>query len=109
MREIGHFIGGKEVNDSPTQAHHRYVIDFRDRSEEECRRSWPKLMELLDRKVKPERTRKKCGLGQQNKLFNGRRRLLVVRKRDNRVSRTATLARVNGLVSSFFFLLLTTR
>ena len=53
------YIGGKEVNDSPTHAHHRYVIDFRDRSEEECRREWPELMNLLDKKVKPERTRTK--------------------------------------------------
>ena len=27
------YIGGKEVNDSPTHAHHRYVINFGDRSE----------------------------------------------------------------------------
>ena len=53
------YIGGKEVNESPTHSHHRYVIDFRDRSEEECRREWPELMQLLDKKVKPERTRTK--------------------------------------------------
>jgi hypothetical protein len=53
------YIGGKEMNDSPTHAHYRYVIDFRDRSEEECRREWPDLMRLLDKKVKPERTRTK--------------------------------------------------
>jgi hypothetical protein len=53
------YIGGEEVNSSPTHAHHRYVIDFRDRSEEECRRDWPDLMSLVERKVKPERTRKK--------------------------------------------------
>ena len=54
------YIGGEEVNSSPTHAHHRYVIDFRDRSEEECRREWPELMLLVERKVKPERTRKKA-------------------------------------------------
>jgi hypothetical protein len=53
------YIGGEEVNSSPTHTHHRYVIDFRDRSEEECRREWPDLMSLVERKVKPERTRKK--------------------------------------------------
>jgi len=53
------YIGGEEVNSSPTHAHHRYVIDFRDRSEEDCRRDWPELMTLVERKVKPERTRKK--------------------------------------------------
>jgi hypothetical protein len=49
------YIGGKEVNDSPTHAHHRYVINFGDRTEEECRRRWPELMAIVERKVKPER------------------------------------------------------
>jgi hypothetical protein len=49
------YIGGKEVNDSPTHAHHRYVINFGDRSEEECRREWPELMGIVERKVKGTR------------------------------------------------------
>jgi hypothetical protein len=49
------YIGGKEVNDSPTHAHHRYVINFGERSEEECRRKWPELMAIVERKVKPGR------------------------------------------------------
>jgi type I restriction-modification system DNA methylase subunit len=53
------YIGGEEVNDSPTHAHHRYVIDFRDRSEEECRREWPEPMALLEKKVKPQRQERK--------------------------------------------------
>jgi hypothetical protein len=53
------YIGGEEVNSSPIHAYHRYVIDFRDRSEEECWREWPDLMSLVEKKVKPERTRKK--------------------------------------------------
>ena len=32
------YIGGEEVNNSPTHAHHRYVINFGERSEDECRR-----------------------------------------------------------------------
>ena len=28
------YIGGEEVNTSPTHAHHRYVINFEDMSEE---------------------------------------------------------------------------
>jgi hypothetical protein len=55
------YIGGEEVNSSPTHAHHRYVVDFRDRSEEECRSEWPDLMAVVERKVMPERTRKKPG------------------------------------------------
>ena len=49
------YIGGEEVNSSPTHAHHRYVINFGERSEEECRRAWPELLEIVERKVKPER------------------------------------------------------
>jgi hypothetical protein len=53
------YIGGEEVNSSPTHAHHRYVINFGERSEEGCRRYWPELMEIVERKVKPERYRLK--------------------------------------------------
>ncbi len=49
------YIGGEEVNSSPTHAHHRYVINFGERSEEECRRKWPELMAIVECKVKPER------------------------------------------------------
>jgi hypothetical protein len=45
------YIGGKEVNESPTHAHHRYVINFGDRSEEECRREWPELLAIVEKKV----------------------------------------------------------
>ena len=44
------YIGGEEVNDSPTHAHHRYVINFNDMSEEEAREGWPDLMRLVRRK-----------------------------------------------------------
>jgi hypothetical protein len=49
------YIGGEEVNSSPTHAHHRYVISFGERSEEECRREWPELMAIVEQKVKPGR------------------------------------------------------
>ena len=52
------YIGGEEVNDGPTQAHHRYVISFGEMSEEEARR-WPDLMRIVEEKVKPERMRQK--------------------------------------------------
>jgi hypothetical protein len=50
------YIGGEEVNKSPSHAHHRYVINFGERSEVECRRAWPELMAILELKVKPDRT-----------------------------------------------------
>jgi hypothetical protein len=51
------YIGGEEVNSSPIHAHHRCVVDFRDREEDCCRKQWPNLMNTLEKKVKSERTR----------------------------------------------------
>ena len=49
------YIGGQEVNTSPTHAHHRYVINFGEWSEEECRRRWPDLLAIVEERVKPIR------------------------------------------------------
>ncbi len=49
------YIGGEEVNTSPTHAPARYVINFGERSEEECRRRWPELLAIVEARVKPER------------------------------------------------------
>lgn len=49
------YIGGEEVNTSPAHAHHRFVINFGDRSEAECRSRWPDLMAIVEAKVKRER------------------------------------------------------
>jgi hypothetical protein len=49
------YIGGEEVNSSPTHEYHRYVINFFDRNEAECRQQWPELMRIVEEKVKPER------------------------------------------------------
>jgi hypothetical protein len=48
------YIGGEEVNVSPTHAHHRYVINFEDMSEDEAWK-WPDLMTIVKHRVKPER------------------------------------------------------
>ena len=48
------YIGGSEVNTSPTHAHHRYVINFGELSEVEAR-EWPELMAIVEKKVKPKR------------------------------------------------------
>jgi hypothetical protein len=52
------YLGGEEVNTNPTHTPHRYVINFGERTEEECRRQWPDLMELVEQRVKPERITK---------------------------------------------------
>ncbi|MDI3469864.1 MAG: putative restriction /modification enzyme [Pseudolabrys sp.] len=82
------YIGGEEVNGSPTHAHHRYVIDFMDfprqrdaalpswfstgeKERDACLRKfvvpldypapvaadWPALLEIIERRVKPNRQR----------------------------------------------------
>ena len=49
------YIGGAEVNNSPVQVHHRYVINFGKSDEEECWESYPELMAIVNEKVKPQR------------------------------------------------------
>jgi hypothetical protein len=48
------YLGGEEVNTSPTQSFERYVIRFEEMSLEEAER-WPDLMEIVRARVKPER------------------------------------------------------
>src|SRR5690606_29992792 len=48
------YLGGEEVNTSPTQSHSRYVISFGQMSLEEAER-WPDLIAIVREKVKPER------------------------------------------------------
>ena len=55
---ISPYIGGQEVNTSPTHAYHRYAIDFFDRTLKEAER-WPDLIRIVREKVKPERDRQK--------------------------------------------------
>ncbi|MEH1867402.1 MAG: DNA methyltransferase [Nostoc sp.] len=52
------YIGGEEVNSSPTHAHHRYVISFGEMSKVEARK-YPDLMQIVEEKVKPERLMQK--------------------------------------------------
>jgi hypothetical protein len=48
------YIGGEEVNSSPSHAHNRYVINFGEMSEDEAW-EYPELMKILQAKVKPGR------------------------------------------------------
>jgi hypothetical protein len=48
------YIGGDEVNTSPTQSHSRYAIDFREKSIDTLS-PWPDLLSHLRQHVKPER------------------------------------------------------
>jgi hypothetical protein len=53
------YIGGEEVNDSPTHAHRRYVINFGEMTEAEARVGWPDVMRIVVEKVRPDRERDK--------------------------------------------------
>lgn len=49
------FIGGEEVLNEPRQRATRYVIDFQDIPIEDIERQWPALLDVLRRKVLPDR------------------------------------------------------
>lgn len=51
------FLGGDEVNNHPKHEHDRYVIFFGEMDESQAR-NWPDLMQILERKVRPERATK---------------------------------------------------
>jgi hypothetical protein len=83
------YIGGDEVNRSPAQSHHRYVINFGERDELECRQKCPDLMNILEQKVKPERILKPGSYSKQwwlfgrrnqagNAAISGRKKILVI-------------------------------
>ncbi len=48
------YLGGQEVNTSPTQSHDRFVISFSQMSLDEAAQ-WPDLLDIVRTKVKPER------------------------------------------------------
>lgn len=50
------YIGGEEINSSPTQAHHRYVINFGEMTEAQARK-WPDLIRIVEQKVRGTRAR----------------------------------------------------
>lgn len=52
------YLGGEEVNSSPTQAHHRYVINFGEMNEAKAR-EYPDLIGIVEEKVKPARLAQK--------------------------------------------------
>jgi hypothetical protein len=52
------YIGGEEVNRSPTHAPRRYIINFGAMTEEEAR-AWPDLLRIVEAKVRPARMAKK--------------------------------------------------
>ena len=55
-REAIHpYIGGEEINGSPTHSHHRYAINLNEYSLAECSDRWPELIQIIEDRVKPSR------------------------------------------------------
>lgn len=52
------YLGGEEVNSSPTQSPHRHVISFGQMDLDEAE-TWPDLISIVREKVKPERDKNK--------------------------------------------------
>ena len=55
------YIGGREINSSPTQDYHRYVIDFGELERGEAKQ-WTEVFEVCREKVVPERAGKSAAL-----------------------------------------------
>src|SRR5690606_2778547 len=53
--KIRPYIGGDEVNTSPSFEPQRFVISLGRLPLDECRAQWPALVKILERKVKPDR------------------------------------------------------
>jgi hypothetical protein len=68
------YIGGQEVNDTPTHEHTRYVINFGEMSESDARK-WPDLMEIVEQKVRPERSGKPGSYSREWWLFGRRNQI----------------------------------
>jgi hypothetical protein len=49
------YIGGEEVNASPTHVGHRYIFDITNFTEQEAREKYPLLIELAEKKVRAPR------------------------------------------------------
>ena len=49
------YIGGRELNTSPTQSYHRFVINFGTRTKEDSYDRYPDLFAIVEEKVKPSR------------------------------------------------------
>ena len=50
------YIGGAELNTSPTQDHHRFIINFAELSQAEAEQ-WPSLLAIVREKILPERAK----------------------------------------------------
>jgi len=90
------YIGGEEVNDSPTHTHRRYVINFGEMSEDEARAGWPDLMEIVERRVKRERFKQK-DVGAREKWWQFIRPRPELHEAIRHMDRVLVLPRTSGV------------
>lgn len=93
------YIGGEELNDSPTHANRRFVIDFADMTEAEARR-WPDLMAIIESQVRPDRSAKPGSYSKYWWLFG--RRNIEGRKALSRIERAIVRSRIGNAFAFAF-------
>ncbi len=49
------YIGGEELNGSPTHEHHRYIMNFGENDQAYCIERWPQPFHIAEIRVRPER------------------------------------------------------
>jgi hypothetical protein len=95
------YMSGEEINESPTHAPQRWIINFGDRDLDTCKQ-WPELLQIVESKVRPERQTKGKDLaewpwwrfwrsrGQLYQALNGRSHAFAL----SRLNSSVSLARV---------------
>jgi hypothetical protein len=53
------FLGGEELANDPRHAHDRYIIDFEEMPKHRVAENWPELLEIVERRVRPDRKKQK--------------------------------------------------
>jgi hypothetical protein len=94
------FIGGEEINTSPTQSHHRWIIDFGDFTLPQAE-SWPDLLAIVREKVKPYRDTVNRQAHRQRWWQYGDRRVELYRTLQG-MQRTLALSQVSPHLSLAF-------
>jgi hypothetical protein len=77
------YLGGEELNTSPTHDYRRFVIDLGDTTLEEATQRWPELVEILRVKVKPYRDGLKRDCYRERWWLHGERQPELYRQLSN--------------------------
>jgi hypothetical protein len=73
------YLGGDDINDSPTHIASRQIIDFGEMTETQARH-WPDLMDIVERKVKPGRLTDRRDAYRRRWWLHGERRVELYRQ-----------------------------